>query len=1093
MIGLIRFALKQRLLTVGAALAVAGLGVYSAMNIAIDSFPDVSNVQVQIITEPESMATEEVEALVTFPIENGLNGLPKVNKIRSNSSFGMSVVTAIFDDDVDVYWARNLVQQRLSQIELPNGSAKPILGPVVSTFSNVLNYYLTSDKHDLTELRTIQDWQVARRLRAVSGVGNVVSYGGYVKQYQVLVNPHVLKGYNLRLIDVIRALEQNNLNAGGNFIERGGEEVIIRGLGRIENIEDIRNILLKSIDGTPIKVGQIAKVDIGPAFRRGSASMDGKGETVTGMVLTRKGVNTKAVVDRVRHVLDEIRGELPEGVTLHTYYDQSALVDKTIETVKEVLTLGGSLVILVLGAILLNLPCSLIVAVIIPLSLLFSFIMMKNTGLTANLMTLGAVDFGVIVDAGVVMVENIFRHLAEEQEKVHTGELTQDEYEHNRYAVVYTAAKEVGSPIFFAITIIIAVYLPLFTLEGVEGRMFTPLALNYIYALSGALLVSLTVIPVLCFWFLRGKIVERHSPIIEYAKKLVTPALAKSLAHPRKTIAIACAVLLGSFALFPFLGSEFIPSLDEGSILLRTKLSPSVSHTESRRVAAIVEKTLLEFPEVDVVVSRIGRSGMGGDLEGIDNADVYVGLKPKDKWTTTHDKEDLVNKMAAKVDKIPGLIYSFSQPIGDMIDDLIAGIKADLGIKIFGEDLETIDGIATKIEKIVKEVRGSADVQKEHLLGLPQLNIKLKRDVIARYGLNVDDVQEIIATALAGREVSEVVEGTKRFGLLIRFPIDFRDSQEDIESILVDTPDGGRVPLKQLADISNQNGTVMINREDGQRRTAVLSNVRGRDLGTFVEEVQNRVNKEVTLPRGYRIVWGGQFENQQRAMARLALVVPVVLLLIFILLFASFNSLRNAGLIMLNVPFAIIGGIVALFISHQPISVPAIIGFIALFGVAVQNGVIMVSHIMQLQKQGVPVLEATLEGVKVRLRPVLMTALVAMVGFLPLVFSHGTGAEVQRPLATVVLGGLCTSTILTLVVLPTLYTLINRNVDHSKNEKEPTRKYGAAQSLNTQQISAIIKDQGWIEGEAKESADSAESAGNGASGGDPVEPPGKSS
>jgi len=1029
MIKLIRFALKQRLLTVAAALGIAGFGVYSAMNIPIDSFPDVSNVQVQIITEPESMATEEVEALVTFPIENGLNGLPKVNKIRSNSSFGLSVVTAIFDDDVDVYWARNLVQQRLSQIELPANSAKPNLGPVVSTFSNVLSYYLTSDRHDLVELRTIQDWQVARRLRAVNGVGNVVSYGGYVKQYQVFVNPHTLKGFNLTLKDVINALQMNNLNAGGNFIERGGEEIIIRGLGRIENINDIKNIVLKSIDGTPIKVGQIATVEIGPAFRRGSASMDGKGETVTGMVLTRKGVNTKAVVERVRHVVEEIKKELPEGVELHNYYDQSALVDKTIETVKEVLTLGGSLVILVLGAILLNIPCSLIVAVIIPLSLLFSFIMMKHTGLTANLMTLGAVDFGVIVDAGVVMVENIFRHLAEEQEKMHKGLISSAEYERNRFSVVYTAAKEVGSPIFFAIAIIIAVYLPLFTLEGVEGRMFTPLALNYIYALSGALVVSLTVIPVLCFWFMRGKIVERNSPIIEGVRRFAEPALHLSLKHPRLTIASAVGLLLFSFSLFPFLGSEFIPSLDEGSILLRTKLSASVAHTESRRVAGIVEKTMMEFPEVDVVVSKIGRSGMGGDLEGVDNADVYIGLKPKSEWKTTHDKEDLVNRMAEKIDKIPGLIYSFSQPIADMIDDLVAGIKADLGIKVFGDDLVTIDRVASKIEKIVKEVRGSADVQREHLLGLPQLNIKLRRDVIARYGLNVDDVQEIVSTALAGREVTEVVEGTKRFGLLVRFPMDFRDTQEDIESILVDTPNGGKVPLKQLAEITNTSGTVMINREDGQRRTAVLSNVRGRDLGSFVEEVQARVNKEVEIPRGYRIIWGGQFENQQRAMARLALVVPVVLLLIFILLFASFNSLRNAGLIMLNVPFAIIGGIIALLISRQPISVPAIIGFIALFGVAVQNGVIMVSYIMQLEKKGVPVLEATIEGVKVRMRPVIMTALVAMVGFLPLIFSHGTGAEVQKPLATVVLGGLFTSTILTLIVLPTLYTLINKDPD----------------------------------------------------------------
>lgn len=1037
---LLHFSLTHRLLIVALSMVVAFYGIYCAVNIPVDSFPDVSNVQVQIITEPESMAAEEVEALITYPIENGLNGLPRVTKIRSNSSFGLSVVTAIFEDDMDVYMARNLVQQRLSQIDLPEGAPNPILGPVVSTFSNVLNYYLVSDRHDLTELRTIQDWQVARRLKAVNGVGNVVSYGGYVKQYQVLINPHVLKGYNITIKDVLNALSSNNLNAGGNFIERGGEEIIIRGLGRIESIDDIKNIVLRSFQGTPIKVAQVAEVRIEHAFRRGSASRDGLGEVVTGMVMTRKGVNTKMVVEKVKHALDDIRKDLPDGVKLITYYDQSALVDKTIDTVHEVLFLGGSLVVLVLGAILLHLPSAVIVAVIIPMALLFSFIMMKNTGLTANIMTLGAVDFGVIVDAGVVMVENIFRRLAEEKSRIGLGEISKAEFKRERFDIVYHAACEVGNPIFFAIIIIISVYIPLFTLEGVEGRMFAPLALNYIFALSGALLVSLTAIPVLSFWLMRGRMQEKHSPLIEGARKLVEPALSRSLAHPYITIAAAFILLVLSFCTVPLLGSEFIPSLDEGSILLRTKLSASVAHTESRRVASIVERTLREFPEVDVVVSRIGRSGMGSDLEGVENADVFVGLKPRNSWTTAHTKEDLVNAMSAKIEAIPGLVSSFSQPIADMIDDLIAGIKADLGIKVFGDDLTLLDETAGKIEKIVRSVRGAADVQKEHLLGLPELKLKLRRDVIARCGLNVDDVQEVISTALAGKQVTEVIEGTKRFGLVVRFPKAYRDSQEDIEAILVDTPDGGKIPLRQLAEVTLSRGTVMVNREDGQRRTAVLANVRGRDLGSFVAEAQRRVAAEVKLPRGYHIVWGGQFENQQRAMTRLALVVPLVLLLIFLLLFASFRSLRNAGLIMLNVPFATIGGVFALLIAREPLSVPAIIGFIALFGVAVQNGLIMVSYIMQMEREGMAQRKAVLEGVRVRLRPVLMTALVAMVGFLPLIFSHGTGAEVQRPLATVVLGGLFTSTILTLIVLPTIYSLINSPVSHPLESKSREEK-----------------------------------------------------
>lgn len=1016
---LIQFALTNRLLTAAAVVGIACFGLWSMLNISVDSFPDVSNVQVQIITEPESMATEEVEKLVTFPIETGMNGLPKITKIRSNSSFGFSVVTVIFEDDVDVYWARNIVNLRLNQLALPEGVPKPQLGPVVSTFSNVYDYYLESDRHNLTELRTIQDWYVGRRLRAVPGVGNVVSYGGFVKQYQVFVSPQALKGYGITLKDVSQSLAANNVNAGGNFIVRGGEEVIIRGLGLIENIDDIKNIVLKETNGVSVRVGQVAQVTIGPAFRRGSAQMNGKGEVVTGMVLTRKGVNTKAVVERVKERIEEIKEGLPEGIVLKPYYDQTELVEKTIETVQEILLFSGGLVIVVLFAVLLHIPSALIVSVIIPLSLLFSFILMKFTGLSANLMTLGAVDFGVIVDAGVVMVENIFRHLSEASER--------EEPPEDRWPIILNAAQEVGKPIVFAIAIIVAVYLPLFTLEGVEGRMFHPLALTFIYALVGALLCSLTLIPLLCFWFMRGKIVEKESPIVTISKKVCSPSLYLAMKYPKTTIAICVATLAGSLCLLPFLGSEFIPSLDEGPVLLRTKVAPSTSHIESRRVTSLVEKSLLSFPEVEVIVARIGRSGMGGDLEGVDNADIHIGLKPKDEWTTAHTKEELVNKMAAKLAHIPGLIYSFSQPIADMIDDLIAGIKADLGIKIFGEDLETVDSIAADIEAIVSEVPGAADIQREHILGLPQLNIKLNRSVIARYGLNVEDIQEIIQTAIAGKVVTEVIEGTKRFGLALRFPYRLRDTIEDIESIPVETAGGARIPLKSLASISITRGTVMVNREEGERRTAVLANVRGRDLGSFVEDCQTRIKEKLKLPKGYRIIWGGQFENQQRAMARLSLVVPIVLLLIFILLFASFNSLKNAGLIMLNVPFAMVGGVVALFLSHQPLSVPAIIGFIALFGVSVQNGVIMVSYIMQLQERGLRVKHAAIEGAKVRLRPVMMTALVAIMGLLPKIWSHGTGAEIQRPLATVVLGGLVTSTFLTLVVLPTIYGLINKD------------------------------------------------------------------
>lgn len=1030
---LIHFALNQRLLTIAATIGLAFFGIWSMLSLPVDSFPDVSNVQVQIITEPESMATEEVEALVTFPIENILNGIPKVKKIRSSSSFGLSVVTAIFEDDMDVYFARSLVQQRLLQTDklLPEGCPKPILGPVVSSFSNVYMYYLTKPNNDQTELRTLQDWTIARRLRSVPGVANVSTYGGFVKQYQVQVDPYKLHSYKLSLNDVVNALAINNANAGGNFIESAGEEVIIRGMGRIDTIDDIRSILLKSVDGVPVTIERVAQVEIGPAFRRGSASLNGEGECVTGIVLTRKGVNTKQVVERVKEKIHEIQADLPNGVKIVPYYDQTELVEKTIETVKEILGFSGALVIIVLTAMLLHIPSALIVSVVIPLSLLFSFILMKYTGLTANLMTLGAVDFGIIVDAGVVMVENIFRHLAERKKE--------DINDESSLKVIMHAATEVGRPIVFAVAIIVAVYLPLFTLEGVEGKMFHPLALTFIYAIAGSLLCALTVIPVLCYWTMRKPLVERENKVLTAITNAYLPALKTAVAHPKRIVLIALAALILTAGVVPFLGSEFIPSLDEGPILLRTKLAASIAHTDSRGIAAAIEKTILSFPEVHEVVSRTGRSGTGPGLDGVESSDVYISLKPRSKWPGDQSKEHLVDRMAEKLKAIPGLMFSFSQPIADMIDDLVAGIRADLGVKIFGEDVDTLNRIAEQIKREIAQVKGSADLQREQLLGLPQLKIKLKRRLLARHGLNTDDVLDIVQIALAGREVTEVVEGTKRFGVLVRFPLDYRDSRHQIESMIIDTPDGGKIPLKALADITLERGYVSLYREDGLRRTAVLSNVRGRDLGSFVAEAQERVAKNVDIPKGYKVIWSGQFENQQRAMARLAIVVPVVLLLIFLLLFASFGSLRNAGLIMMNVPFAMIGGILGLFLSHQTLSVPAIIGFIALFGVAVQNGVILVSYIMQMEKAGTPIEEAVINGALIRLRPVLMTAFVATVGLLPKIFSNGTGAEVQRPLATVVLGGLISSTLLTLLVLPSVYKLINEKAKERMKPKEVVR------------------------------------------------------
>lgn len=1014
---LVEFAMKQRLAVIAITVILIVAGIISFSALPMDSFPDVSNVQVQIITEPESMATEEIESLITVPIENAMAGVPGKTTIRSNSSFGMSVVTVIFKDSMDVYFARQLVQQRLNTLVFPKGVPQPQLGPVVSSFSNVFMYYVEGPLDEI-DLRTIQDWTIAKRLRSVPGVGNVVSYGGFVKQYQVLLNPDQMKAYDINLKEVVDAVEANNSNAGGNFVEQGGEEIIIRGLGRINSISDIENILLREYQGTPIKLSQIATVTINGAFRRGSASMNGNGETVTGIVLTRKGVNTKEVVLDVEKCIHSLQTELPAGVRIVPYYNQMELVDKTMDTVKEILLFSGALVVIILAAILLQIRAALIAAVIIPLSLLFSFVMMKLTGLSSNLMTLGAVDFGVIVDAGVVMVENIFRHLAEKQhdgKQLSTSEVLE---------TTMTAAQEVGKPILFSILIIIAVYIPLFTLEGVEGKMFQPLALTFIYSISGALICSLTIIPLLCYFFLRGNLVDKESPILRYPKLIYSKMLKGALARPKLIVMSAVVALLFSFTLIPFLGSEFIPTLDEGSILLRTKLAPSVSHTQSIEMSQIIETIIKGFPEVTCVVSRIGRSGMGSDLDGVDNADIYVGLKPKNQWTVP-SKDKLIEKMAKKLDAIPGLLYSFSQPISDMVDDLVSGVKADLAIKVFGNDLHVLDRVAEDVLRTVAPIKGSADLQKERMLGSPQLNIRLNRINLARYGLNVQTVQRYVQTALAGSVVTEVFEDNKRFGVLVRLPRQHRDSIEDIGNMLISTPSGATVPLRVLATITLEPGTVMVNREEAQRRTAVLCNIRGRDLGGFVQEAQEKVAKNVKLPSDCKIVWGGQFENQQRAMAKLAVVVPIVLLLIFILLFAAFNSFKNACLVMANVPFAVIGGIVGLFLTHQPISVPAIIGFIALFGVAVQNGVILVTYISQLN-QNLPVEDAIREGAIIRFRPVLMTALVAIMGLLPKIFSSGTGSEVQRPLATVVLGGLVSATFLTLMVLPVMYKLTSQ-------------------------------------------------------------------
>lgn len=1015
---LVELALKQRFLVIVLTLIVIGLGIKSMTELPIDAFPDVSPVQVQIFTEAEGLSAVEVEKLISFPLEVAMNGLPGITEIRSLSKFGLSVVSIYFRDDVDVYFARQLVFERVQQAreQIPEGLGDPVMGPITTGLGQIYQYALLDEtgKRDVMELRTIQDWMVKFLLRTVPGVTDVLTFGGLVKQYHVKVDPDKLISYGVTLHDVFEAVQENNANAGGQFIVKGAEEIIVRGVGWIrpgeKAIEDLGNVVVAEHEGTPIYVRQIAEVTEGPEIRRGVVSMNGKGEIVSGIVLKLIGENSSKVIASVQEKVKDINESLPAGVRVTPYYDQADLVHKCVATVTKALKEGGLLVVAVLALFLWNVRSALIVTLTLPVSVLVAFILMRMQGLSANLMSLGglAIGIGMMVDGSVVMVENIYRHLTERRN--HRGvEQT-----------VLEASREVARPVFFAVLIIIVVFLPLFTLSGVEGKLFTPMAYTITFALAGSLVLALTLVPALCVLLLRRRLSERESPVMRLLKPGYERLLRFALDHRGIVLAAAVVALAGSFALVPRLGSEFVPELDEGTIAIRVTFLPSVALEEAARVATSLEKQLLEFPEVKDAIGRTGRAELGGDPEPVSNSEIYVMLNPRKDWTVA-SKEELVQAMNAKLSQTPGILLSFTQPIAMRVDELLSGYRAQIAIKLFGEELDVLRQKAEEIRAAVSEVRGVADLQVEQTTGSPQLNIVIDRGAIARYGINVADVQDIVRTAIGGQVATEVLEGQRRFGVLVRFREDARRTLEAIREIRVPSPNGQYLPLAQLATISVDEGPFQITRENAMRVIAVQCNVRGRDMGGWVEEARRVVEAQVDLPPGYFVEWGGQFELQQRANARLRIVVPATVFLIFILLFSSFNSMRNAALIILNVPFALIGGILGLWVRGLNLSVPASVGFIALFGVAVLNGVVMVAVFNQLREQGLPVREAVLRGAVTRLRPVLMTALVAAFGLIPLMFSAGTGSEVQKPLATVVVGGLVSSTLLTLLVLPALY------------------------------------------------------------------------
>ena len=1022
---ILNFSVRQRMLIIIATAVLAGFGVLAVKQIPIDAFPDVTNVQVQVLATAGGMSPPEVEKLVTRPIEIELGGLPRLEQIRSVSKIGLCAITVVFEDGVNDYFARQLVFERLqgARDKLPAG-VDASLGPITTGLGEIFQYTLVSKdkKYDATELRTVQDYIVRPILRTVPGVTDVNSFGGLVKQYQVIVNPDRLTSYNITLAQVFEALEKNNLNASGNFIEHKSEQYVVRGIGLVNNQGDIGNIIVATQNHTPVYVRDLAEVKIGAELRQGAVTANGQGEAVAGIVMMLKGASGRDVVTAVKEKLPAIQKALPKGVELVPFYDRTDLVKKAIHTVTKALQEGAIFVLIILIVLLADWRSAIVVTLILPLAALFAFIMMKWYGLSANLMSLGglAIGIGMMVDGAVVMVENVHRHLTEKPDAAH-GHMHGDKVE----TVLY-AAKEVGRPIVFGIFIIIVVFLPLFTLEGFEGKMFSPLAFTISFALLGSLILSLTFIPMLCTFFLKQEPLE-HDPFhIRWLKNLYLTLLKPCIAHPWRLVGAAVLALIGSFLLVPLIGTEFLPSLDEGSIAVQTFRIPSISLPQSLALQNEAEKILKQFPEVIDVVSKTGRADIASDPMGIEISDVIVTLKPREEWTTAKSKEELVEKMREALAELPGVASSFSQPIALRVDELVSGVKSAIGIKIFGDDLDVLKQKADAVARVLQTVPGAADVNVEKVSGLAYLQIEIDRDRIARYGINVADVQNVVEAAIGGKEASKVYEGMKVFGLAVRFPENARNDVEPIRNILIASPQGALIPLGQLAKVEVQEGPAQISREMAQRRIVIECNVSGRDLGGFVAEARQKIDAAVKLPPGYLMTWGGQFENQQRAMARFAIVVPITIGAIFLLLFSSFNSVKQAVLIILNIPFALIGGILALVIGQFNLSVSASVGFIALFGVAVLNGVVMVSYFNELRREGMRVELAVVQGAILRLRPVLITASVAALGLVPMLFATGPGSEIQKPLAAVVIGGLISSTALTLFILPTLYNVFER-------------------------------------------------------------------
>ena len=1020
---LINFSLQQKFVALLLVVLMAFGGIQSLKEIPINSLPDVTPIQVLVITKAGRYSPYDVEQLVSFPIENAMSGLPDVKEVRSISQFGLSAVTVEFDENTDIYFARQLVSQRVQAIagDLPEGVSSPQLGPISTALGEIYQYVVRGEGYSLTELRTFQDWLIAPQLKKVRGVTEINSFGGFVKQYDVIVAPGKLRSLGISLKQVMEAIAGNNSVSGGNYLEHNREQYIIRGFGQINTLKDFENIIVTRLPDRPVFLKEVADIRLGRQLRQGAVTQDGEGEIVTGIVMMLRGYNGQEVIQNVREQIERVNKGLPEGVEIVPFYDQSDLIERTTGTLITNLMEGGFLVIVVLLLLLGEIRGALIVASVIPFSMLFAFIGMREFGLAANLMSLGAIDFGMVVDGSVVMMENIVHRLQNKGKKGFTE-------------TIGAAAREVGRPIFFGVLIILMVYVPIITFSGMEGILFRPMAITVATAVLGSLILAMIYVPAISALVFRGKGVKlMRNRLMEWLLPRYRKVLSWHLAHKALVLSAAGFIFFVSLVMMLRSGTEFLPELDEGSILIEQVRMPSVTLEESVEnanwLAGILKR---EIPEIRTVVPKTGRSDLANDWMGVHQTDVWVLLYPRESWRPGMTKQKIQDLIEPYLKNEPGLSYNFTQPIAMRVDELTSGVKSDLAVKIFGEELDTLNRVAEDIAGLIAGLPGTDNYFVEQSVGQPYLNIEIDRESVASFGLNVDDVQRVIEVGIGGSEVGQVFEGQRRFAIVVRYPHEMRDSFAAIMETPVYLPNGGYIPLKRVTRIISQEGPREIARENGWRRAIVGANLKDIDIGSYVKQLQKVIDARVHVPGGYFIEYGGSFENQQRAMTHLLLVVPLALFIILGLMYLMFGEMRYVLLVFLNLPFAMTGGIAMLWLRDLYLSVSASIGFVALFGVAVLNGIVLVDHLNALRRQGHSIKDTVMNGAADRLRPVLMTALVASLGFLPMAFNTGPGSEVQRPLASVVIGGLVSATFLTLFVLPMIYQWIEERYDKKK-------------------------------------------------------------